>query len=270
AEAAAAAAREGQGVRVPGLAIRALARACVPLLSEAATSKEGLAETLLAIQELADRRLDALLKAYEEDAARRVVEAENEAARAAERAVELKRANDSLRRSEARGQHRAEQIALLASVAHRIAGILEPERLMEETARMVQGRMGHTYVAVVVLDDEGILVGRWAGKEGVTRRSAGRAQGPPAGIIGRALRKKAPQVVPDVDRDPDYHRDVAGTRSEMVVPLMEAGEAVGAIDFQSDRPAAFDLDSVVSAEVLAEFLIVAFRNARLYAANRRN
>jgi putative methionine-R-sulfoxide reductase with GAF domain len=56
----------------------------------------------------------------------------------------------------------------------------------------------------------------------------------------------------------------------MVVPLIESGEAVGALDFQSDEPAAFDLDSVVSAEVLAEFLIVAFRNARLYAAARRN
>jgi putative methionine-R-sulfoxide reductase with GAF domain len=76
-------------------------------------------------------------------------------------------------------------------------------------------------------------------------------------------------VVPDVERDPDFHRDVPGTRSEMVVPLMEAGEAVGAIDFQSEAAAAFDLDDVVAAEVLAEFLIVAFRNARLYAAARR-
>lgn len=267
---AAAAARDGQGVRLRGLAIGAVTRACVPFLARTAESKEALAEALLALQELADLRLDALLKAHESERARRVGEVEDEAARAAERAHELQRANDSLRRSEARSQHRAEQIALLASVAHRIASILEPERLMEETARMVQSRMGHTYVAVVVLDDEGVLVGRWAGREGIARHSAGRVQGPPAGIIGRAIGKKAPQVVPDVDRDPDYHRDVPGTRSEMVVPLIEASEAVGALDFQSDRPAAFDLDSVVSAEVLAEFLIVAFRNARLYAAARRN
>ncbi len=270
AAAAVAAARDGQGVRLPGLAIGAVTRASVPFLAQAASSKESLAEALLALQQLADLRLDALLKAHDSEGARRVGEVEDEAVRAAERAYELQRANDSLRRSEARSQHRAEQIALLASVAHRIASILDPERLMEETARMVQSRMGHTYVAVVVLDDEGVLVGRWAGREGIARRSAGRAQGPPAGVIGRAIRKKAPQVVPDVDRDPDYHRDVPGTRSEMVVPLIEASESVGALDFQSDQAAAFDLDSVVSAEVLAEFLIVAFRNARLYAAARRN
>jgi putative methionine-R-sulfoxide reductase with GAF domain len=126
--------------------------------------------------------------------------------------------------------------------------------------------MNHTYVAVVTLDAEGVLVGRWAGRAGVAREGAGRAKGQPKGIIGRALRKRAPQVVPDVGRDPDYHVDVPGTRSEMVVPLVESGEAIGALDFQSEKQAAFDLDDVVAAEVLAEFVIVALRNARLFAA----
>ncbi len=269
-QSAAGTAREGRSMQIQVLAIRALSRAALPFLMQATQSREALAEAMLALDELSELRLLTLLSAQEAESARRLSDAEEQAGRAEERAVELSRANDSLRRSESRSQHRAEQIALLSSVVHRIAGILDPERLMEETARMIQARMSHTYVAVVVVDDEGMLIGRWAGKEGVSRRSAGRAQGPPAGIIGRALRKKAPQVVPDVDRDPDYHRDVPGTRSEMVVPLIESGEAIGALDFQSDQPGVFDLDDVVSAEVLAEFLIVAFRNARLYASARRN
>ena len=51
-----------------------------------------------------------------------------------------------------------------------------------------------------------------------------------------------------MSRDPDYHPDVPGTRSEMVVPLLEGGAAVGAIDFQSERAGAFDLDDVAAAE----------------------
>ncbi len=269
-EAASRAARDGESSRLQALAIRALSPAALPYLVRAGDSREALAEAMLGLDQLADERLLILLGAQEAESARRLAEAEDQAARAEERAVELSRANESLRRTESRSQHRAEQIALLSSVVHRIAGILDPERLMEETARMIQARMGHTYVAVVVLDDEGVLVGRWAGKEGVSRRSAGRAQGPPAGVIGRALRKRAPQVVPDVERDPDFHRDVPGTRSEMVVPLFESGDAIGALDFQSEKPAAFDLDDVVAAEVLAEFMIVAFRNARLHASSRRN
>jgi GAF domain-containing protein len=124
-------------------------------------------------------------------------------------------------------------------------------------------------VAVVVQDDGGSLVGRWAGRPGLGRTSAGRAEGPPGGIIGRAIRLRAPQVVGDVAHDPDYHPDVPGTRSEMAIPLLEGAEAVGALDFQSEQPFAFALDDVAAGETLAEFLVIALRNARLYQEARR-
>ena len=251
------------------LAVGALERCCVPHLVSEGGDADSLRECLLALGELSGLRLEVFLRGREDTSARRLVDAQEDAAKAAERARELARANEALRRSEARSQHRAEQIALLSSVAHRIASVLDPERLMQEAAETIQARMNHTYVAVVVLDDEGVLVGRWAGRSGVGRRSAGRAQGPAGGVIGRALRKKAPQVVADVSKDPDYHPDVPGTHSEMVIPLLDGGEVVGAIDFQTERRAAFDLDDVAVGETVAEFLVVALRNARLYSDARR-
>jgi GAF domain-containing protein len=266
---AAAAARSGASFHTLVLAIRVLDRCCLPFLRRTCGDGESLAECLLALDELGDRRLEILIRAQEEEAARRLHEAEEQAAHAAERARELARLNEALRRSESQSQHRAEQIGLLASVAHRLAGVLDPERLMQEAADLIQARMNHTFVAVVVLDDEGVLVGRWAGRPGVGRRSAGRTQGPAGGVIGRALRKRAPQVVGDVSQDPDYYPDVGGTRSEMVIPLMEDGAAVGAMDFQSEKPAAFGLDDVAVGETIAEFLVVALRNARLFAETRQ-
>jgi GAF domain-containing protein len=262
-------ARSGALFHPRALALGMFDRCCAPYLLATCPDRESLAECLLALGELSSRRLELLLRAREDEAARGVIEAQDDAARRSERARELSRANDALRKSESQSQHRAEQIALLSSVVHRIASVLDPEKLMQEAAEMIQARMNHTYVAVVVLDDEGVLVGRWAGRSGVGRRSAGRAQGPAGGIIGRALRKKAPQVVSDVAKDPDYHPDVPGTHSEMVIPLLDGGEAVGAIDFQTERSGAFDLDDVAVGETLAEFLVVALRNARLYADARR-
>jgi putative methionine-R-sulfoxide reductase with GAF domain len=244
-------------------------RCCQPFLVAACAEKESLAEALLALDELGGRRLEVFLKAQEETAGRRLAEAQEQASRASEKNKDLARAVEAHRRSEAESQHRAEQIALLSTVIHRMAPVLEPEKLLQVAAETIQGRMNHTYVAVVVLDDEGVLVGRWAGRSGVGRRSAGRAQGPAGGVIGRALRKRAPQVVGDVSKDPDYHPDVPGTRSEMVIPLLDGGEAVGAIDFQTERPDAFDLDEVAVGEILAEFLVVALRNARLFTEARR-
>jgi putative methionine-R-sulfoxide reductase with GAF domain len=263
-------ARRGASLLGMALDIRALDRCLAGVLTSACPDRGALADTLVALDELGNRRLEALLAAQEDESSRRLVEAQEQAARAAERAREVQRANDALRRAEAESRHRAEQIGLLSSVAHRIAPIREPEELMQQAADQIRARMNHTYVAVVVLDDDGALVGRWAGRPGIGRKSAGRAQGPPRGIIGRALRLRAPQVVGDVTGDPDYHADVPGTRSEMAIPLLEGAEVVGALDFQSEQPFAFALDDVAAGETLAEFLVIALRNARLYQAARRN
>ena len=257
-------ARRGASLLGAALDIRVLDRCLAAVLVPACPDRESLAETLVALDELGDRRLEALLAAQEGESSRRLVEAQEQAARADERAREVRRANEALRRAEAESRHRAEQIGLLSSVAHRIAAIREPEELMQQAADQVRARMNHTYVAVVVLDDEGVLVGRWAGRPGLGRTSAGRAQGPPGGVIGRCLRSRAPQVVGDVARDPDYHPDVPGTRSEMVIPLLEGSDLLGVLDFQSEQPFAFALDDVAAGETLAEFLVIALRNARLY------
>jgi len=263
AQAAAEAAGSGSSLHPAALAIRALPRCCLPFLSQAIADPHELAEALLALDELGQRRMELLLTAQDEESARRLIEAQNQATRAEEKAHELASANEALRGAEEQSVHRADQIGLIAAVARRIAGILEPDVLLQEAASTIQGRMGHRYVAVVVLDEKGVLVGRWAGKPGVGRKSSGKAEGPPGGVIGRALRKLAPQVVNDVAADPDYHADVSGTRSELVVPLLGQGRAIGVLDFQSERRAAFDLDAVAAGEAIAEFVVVALHNARL-------
>jgi GAF domain-containing protein len=140
---------------------------------------------------------------------------------------------------------------------------------MQQAADTVRARMNHTYVAVVILDGDGVLVGHWSGRPGIGRESSGRAEGPPGGVIGRAIRLGAPQVVGDVKDDSDYHPDVASTRAEMVIPLLEGSKVLGVLDFQSEQPYAFGLDDVAAGETLAEFLVIALQNARLYQEARK-
>jgi L-methionine (R)-S-oxide reductase len=262
-------ARRAASLLGAALEIRVLDRCLAGVLLRKCPDQETLAETLIALDELGDRRLEALLQAQEDESARLLVEAQEHGARAAEHAREVERANQALRRAEAESRHRASQIALISTVARAIAAIREPDELMQQAADVIRARMNYRYVAVVVLDHEGVLVGRWAGRPGIGHKSAGRSQGPPGGVIGRALRTLAPQVVGDVASDPDYHPDVEGTQSEMVIPLLEGGEPLGAIDFQSEQPTAFTLDDVAAGETLAEFLVISLHNARLYQEARR-
>jgi putative methionine-R-sulfoxide reductase with GAF domain len=262
-------ARRGTSLLGIALETRLLNRCLGAVLQRVCPGTEELAAGLLGFDELGDRRLEILLAAQEAESARRLVETQEQAARVAEQARELRRVNEALRRAESESRHRAEQLGLLSSVAHRIAPIREPEELMQQAADQIRARMNHNYVAVVVLDSDGMLVGRWAGRPGVGRTSSGRSQGPLGGVIGRALRTRAPQVVGEVRQDRDYHPDVPGTRSEMAIPLLEGGEVLGALDFQSDEPFAFALDDVAAGETLAEFLVIALRNARLYQEARR-
>jgi len=256
--------RLGTSLLGRAVSIRVLDRCLLPHLVAGESDRDGLARSLVALDELGTRRLEVLLAVQEEETARRLVETQEHAARASERAREVQRSNEALRRAEAQSLHRAEQLGLLSSVAHRIAPIREPDEVMQQAADAIRARMNHTYVAVVVLDGEGTLVGRWSGRPGVGRLSQGRRQGPPGGVIGRAIRLRARQVVGDVTADPDSLADVSGTRSEMVIPLLEGSRALGALDFQSEQPFGFALDDVAAGETLAEFLVIALHNARLY------
>jgi putative methionine-R-sulfoxide reductase with GAF domain len=258
--------QEGTSLAALAARIAGLTRACAEALPAGPAQADG----AVAVGDVVRRRLETLVRAQEEETSRRLVEAQDEVAAEREKGRELAQGFEALRRAEGQHRRRADQIALLGSVAHRLAAIREPDRLLQEAAEVIRASMNYAYAAVVVLDHEGMLVGRWAGREGIQRRSAGRTQGPAGGVIGRALRRKAPQLVRDVGADPDYHPDVPGTRSELAVPLLEEGEAVGAVDVQSDEKDAFGLDDVAVMETLARFLVVTLHNARLFDELRRS
>jgi len=60
------------------------------------------------------------------------------------------------------------------------------------------------------------------------------------GVCGAAARTKAVQLVPDVEQFPGHIACDAGSRSEVVVPVMRHGEVVAVLDVDSYDLAAFD------------------------------
>ena len=60
------------------------------------------------------------------------------------------------------------------------------------------------------------------------------------GVCGAAARTGEIQLVPDVDAFPGHIACASSTRSEIVLPVRNgAGDLIGVLDIDSDRPAAF-------------------------------
>ncbi len=76
------------------------------------------------------------------------------------------------------------------------------------------------------------------------------------GVCGAAARSGKAQIVDDVDAFPGHIACASSTRSELVLPVFDAHDAVIAVlDIDSDRPAAFTQED---AAALAQILAVTF------------
>jgi len=81
-----------------------------------------------------------------------------------------------------------------------------------------------------------IAVIAWSGPEAPTHPRFPLAKG----LNGSCVASRKPVIVQDVASDPRYLTTIAGTRGEMIQPVLdESGAVVGTIDVESDRIDAF-------------------------------
>ena len=79
-----------------------------------------------------------------------------------------------------------------------------------------------------------LVLGPFQGKPACVRIPIGR------GVCGTAAARVATVLVPDVHDFPGHIACDPASRSELVVPLVEAGEVLGVLDLDSPLPGRFD------------------------------
>jgi sigma-B regulation protein RsbU (phosphoserine phosphatase) len=84
------------------------------------------------------------------------------------------------------------------------------------------------------------------------------------GLVGAAIREKRVIHVSDVRKDSRYHMVNPETRSEMTVPLIYKGTAIGVLDVEHTRLHYFTEDHERAMTTLAAQIAIALENARLY------
>jgi len=93
------------------------------------------------------------------------------------------------------------------------------------------------------------------------------------GAAGRCARLGVPQLIRDVDRDPDYVPGNASVRSEYLVPIRHRRRVHGVLNIESTRTDFFDAEACAVFDAVADLVAGAIHFARiadeLQQANRR-
>jgi len=137
----------------------------------------------------------------------------------------------------------AEKTQRYAAVAQEIASVLAGEpnltaRMSTVSAMLAAAFDSYFWTGFYVVDPdkrEELVVGPYQGTLGCLRIAFGR------GVCGTAARTRQTQVVEDVEAFPGHIACDSRSKSEIVVPVVDAqGHLIAVFDVDSDQPAAFD------------------------------
>jgi GAF domain-containing protein len=184
-----------------------------------------------------------------------------------ERKVEER--TEELRDTARRLEERSAQLQTAARIAREAVGIRDVDRLLDETVHLISDRFGFYHAGIFLLDQEGEYARlRAASSQGGQRMLARghRLRVGEEGIVGHVTGRGEPRVALDVGVDAVFfdNPDLPATRSEMALPLKVRGDVIGALDVQSQEPAAFSHEDVEVLRTLADQVGIAISNARLF------
>jgi GAF domain-containing protein len=117
---------------------------------------------------------------------------------------------------------------VLAAVRALTAGERDAVANMANTAALLHESFHFWWVGFYLVRNEELVLGPFQGPLACTRIAKGK------GVCGTAWAKAETVLVPDVEQFPGHIACSAASRSEIVVPLMRQGEAIGVLDVDSE------------------------------------
>lgn len=133
--------------------------------------------------------------------------------------------------------------ALLANEANRVANAANMAALI------YHGLTGLNWAGFYFREGAELVLGPFQGKPACVRIPVGK------GVCGTAAARAAALVVPDVHDFPGHIACDPASRSELVVPLIEAGAVSGVLDLDSPLPRRFDEEDRIGCQRLVELFV---------------
>ena len=172
-------------------------------------------------------------------------------------------------------EHRAVWSQTAAEVSQAASTVLEMEELLQQVVNLVQARFELYYAGLFLVAHEVAGDGEssdWAVLQ-VGSGEAGRQmveQGHKLEIggesmIGQCVATKQPRIAMDVGEEAVRFVNplLPDTRTELALPLVSRGQALGALTIQSTLAAAFSMDDIAVLQTMADQLAITIDNANL-------
>jgi GAF domain-containing protein/anti-sigma regulatory factor (Ser/Thr protein kinase) len=166
----------------------------------------------------------------------------------------------------------AERRSRLLKAANRVgkevSSILDLEQLLPQTVNIICEAYGLYYAGVFLLDEKGeyAVLRSGYGKAGRAMVAEGhKLKVGTDSMIGACIAMGEARIALDVGEERVHFKNphLPHTRSEMALPLIYGGRALGAVTIQSSEERAFSEDDITTLITMAEHLAVAINNARL-------
>ncbi len=166
------------------------------------------------------------------------------------------------------------QLALVRSVSAQVSQITNVDVLTRQITKLVQQTFNYYYVAVFLINEKeqrlhfksSACLARCEMPEFEADSHPGFALG--EHIIGYVAETGCERVANDVKQEPRYKEvdSLAGTKSEVVLPLKIDDQVFGVFDVQSDQLDGFDENDLLVLRALADNIAIAIENTRLFQA----
>ena len=172
-------------------------------------------------------------------------------------------------------EHRAIWSQTAAEVSRAAGTALEMEDLLQQVVDLVQTRF-ELYYAGLFLVAQGASGDGESGSWAVLRVGTGEAGQQMVeqehkleiggeSMIGQCVATKRPRIAMDVGDEAVRFANpfLPDTRTELALPLISRGQALGALTIQSQLPAAFSMDDIAVLQTMADQLAITIDNANL-------
>lgn len=176
---------------------------------------------------------------------------------------------------EFRVEERTRQIRTAAEVAQSITTAFNLDELLDQTAHLIVERFGYYHAGIFMVDRVGKYAALRAAHGPAAERMLERGHRLAVGsnsIIGWVTANNKPRVASDVEEDPIHLKNelMPETRAEAGIPISTGGLVLGALDVQSTEVNAFDAETVVVLQTLANQIAAAIQNVGLIESAQVN